>query len=101
MIFPRVCIVLGLVTMSRAQLDVKQLFQVDVDTNDDGGCRYVGQARLNRLLRDCIDLANAVIAAVDDVFDDESSRQGPAQRLLHAYFKSIEGSDLDIVQSIY
>ncbi len=89
MIFLNVYIILGLASLSFAQLDIQQLFQVDINTNNNGGCGYVGQSRLNHLLTDCIQLADGLIAAVDDSQNKISPLYEPAQRLLTAFFKPI------------
>lgn len=85
--FLRVYTILSLTILSSAQLDIQELFQVDVDNIHTGGCGYVGQARLNRLLTDSVQLADALIAAVDDSLRPSSPFYRPAGRLIRAFFK--------------
>ncbi len=101
MIFPRACLILGLATLSLAQLPIDQLFQVDFTTNDEGGCRWVGAPALNLLLKDCVRLGDSFIALIDDCADEESPLNDAACDLLEVYFKPKSLDDYRILQGIY
>ncbi len=87
MIFLRACLILGLVAMSFGQLDVDQLFQVDTNTNLEGGCGYVGRDRLNLILQDAVRLANAFITAANDATNPQGVHYKDALRIFYSYFK--------------
>lgn len=101
MTFPRVYIILSLAVFSFAQLlDVKQLFEVDEKTNNEGGCGYVGHERLNRLITDAFQLADSLIAAIDEALNPDSPRYIPVRRLIKAYFKSTDDLNLAEIKGI-
>ncbi len=103
MIFPKAYIFLCLAVSSLARLDVQELFEVDFDTNELGGCHYVGHERLNDLVADCIELADSLLAAVDDSRAEVLPLYKPARRLITAFFKPIIDWDsaLDYIEGIY
>ncbi len=100
--FLRVYFILGsLAILSLAQLDVHELFQVDVSTNAEGGCGYIGTAYLNIILHDCILLANAFITAIDDSTNLFSPRYIAANNLFTVFFKPITPDDRILLKGIY
>ncbi len=102
MISLRVYFILGLVISSFAQLDIQELFQIDIETNAEGGCHYVGHEQLNRLLADCLQLANTLITAIDDSRDTSLPLYVAAQDLIKAYFKPINWAlDTNHIRGIY
>lgn len=60
-----------------------ELFEVNFENTESGGCSYVGEAVMDNLIKDCLTLANAGILAIDD-YDCKPE----AKRLLSAYFTS-------------
>ncbi len=78
------------------------LFEVDFDTNDLGGCHYVGHERLNDLVADCIELADSLLAAVDDS-RLRFYRYISSTKTYYRFFKPIIDWDsaLDYIEGIY
>ncbi|KAH7309631.1 hypothetical protein B0I35DRAFT_412526 [Stachybotrys elegans] len=67
-----------------AQVVITDRFVVNVNTNNRGGCAYVGLTRLNRMINDCVTLADHGIMALDDYNDDARPE---ARRIVDAFFK--------------
>ena len=66
---------------------VGSLFKVDFTANTGGGCAYVGQATMQSILNDALNLGNIGLSLVTDY----SNGVEPAMRLLDSYFKSTTG----------
>ena len=62
-------------------LSITDRFNVDVKSNDYGGCGWVGENVMDRIINECLTLANIGVTLLDD-FDSKSE----ANRLLNAYF---------------
>lgn len=95
--------ILGLAISSFAQWDVHQLFQADISTNAEGGCKYISTRGLNFLLQDCLRLADSFIAAIDDSLNIllPVQLQTAAHNLIYAFFKPSNLNDLNILKGIY
>jgi len=83
----RLCasIILGLASNSLAQnaRAVGTLFQVDFTTNNEGGCQYVGQAFMQNILQDSLDLLRVGTQLVTDY----NNNVAEARRLLDSFFR--------------
>ncbi len=99
-IFPKAYLILSLAILSLAQLDIHDLFQVDISTNNEGGCNYVNTIGFNYLLQDCLQLADSFIAAIDDSSNPLSPFIVPAYNLLDAFFKPSDLNDINILKGI-
>ncbi len=102
--FSKVYLILGLAVLSFAQLDVRQLFQVDVDTDDEGGCNYAGAFWLNKMLQDCIRYTDRIMDAVDDYLDPNSPYHQAAINLIDTFFKPRTGqlrNDVNFIGCMY
>ena len=66
---------------------VGSLFSVDFTENTGGGCDYVGQATMQNILNDALNLGNMGLSLVTDY----SNGIEPAMRLLDSYFESATG----------
>ncbi len=101
MLSPRPFLVLGLAALTVAQLDIRQLFNVDPDTNLEGGCGYVGLTKLNQLPQDCVRLADALIDLTNDYRNPAAPFYHEARRLVNTFLKPRLGSlnaDLDTIR---
>jgi hypothetical protein len=78
-------LVLALTPQSLAltPLGVDTLFQIDFASNDLGGCNYVGQDSMQRLLKDSLNLLEVGTKLATDYGNDVEE----ARRLLDSFFK--------------
>lgn len=73
---------------SLALRTVEQLFDVSYDQNVGGNCAAIGSARLNAMLGDAADLANAGVSMVLAANDANNPLYPEARRMLDAWFES-------------
>ena len=85
MVSPKAYFVLSLAAVCLAQQQITALFTVDLNTDLEGGCRYVGLTKLNQLVQDSIDLAGAFMRAIDDYQDPFSIYNMEARRLIDSF----------------
>jgi len=88
-------IILGLASHSLAQnaRAVGTLFQVDFTTNAGGGCQYVGQAAMQNILQDSLDLLTVGTQLVTDYGNNVAE----ARRLLDSFFQ-VETPPMSVTQ---
>jgi hypothetical protein len=67
---------------------VGTLFQVDFTTNNGGGCQYFGQANMQEVLQDSLDLLGIGVQLVTDYGNNVEE----ARRLLDSFFKQPKGN---------
>lgn len=77
-----------LVQRTFALRTVEQLFDVSYDQNVGGNCAAIGSARLNAMLGDAADLANAGVTMVVAANDANNPLYPEARRMLDAWFES-------------
>jgi hypothetical protein len=80
-----------------AQVAITDRFVVSTNTNVRGGCGYVGLPRLNRLINDCVTLADYGIMALDDYNDNTRPE---ARRIVDAFFKPQSDAHRTEIRSI-
>ena len=67
--------------VSVGALSITDRFNVELTSNDYGGCGWVGKKLMDEMINECLILADIGVQLLDD-FDSKPE----AQRLLNAYF---------------
>lgn len=94
-------IILGLATHSLAATApaVDTRFQVDLSTNDVGGCGYIGRTFMQNVFQDALDLLNVGVKLATDYENDVEE----AKRLLDSFFVSatppLSNADVQAISS--
>ncbi|KAI1076805.1 hypothetical protein F5B20DRAFT_554661 [Whalleya microplaca] len=92
---------LALHSLAQTALDIDSLFDIDLDSNNQGGCGYIGRNNMQNLLQESLDLGLVGVRLVADY------RNGvvEARRLLDSFFKTTTGSlpeaELDAISNKY
>lgn len=79
-----------------APKDITDLFRVNLTSNENGGCKWVGESKLQLVLFDAHTLAVSGIRLMDDYLKDD---QEEAKRLVKAFFKGATNDDAKKLKS--
>lgn len=82
-LYATVIVGLGVSIAAQNIKPVGELFQVDFTTNNQGGCKYVGQANMKQILQDAYELGTIGSQLVSDY----KSNVAEARRLLDSFFQ--------------